>query len=87
MNKKIISLVVMGIAVSFSVGILVGFTNSDTLILDQVEGDSVLIEQLENELQEKTIENQELSRALTVVLKEYTELSEYRNSSSDFLEN
>lgn len=49
-------------------------------ILEQMDGDEVLIEQLEDELTEKTKENRELTLMLEESLKEYKELKDSLNS-------
>ena len=75
MKKNEIILTIVLVIMGFGIGIPVGMTFVEPMIIDQLELNSILIEQLEDELQEKIVENRKLSQALVKTIEEYTELS------------
>lgn len=89
MKQYVTLALIITIVISLTVGILYGVEeetkNEDkiSLLLDQIEGDSVLIEQLEDELQEEKIKNRDLSTALTQTLNEYIELKKQLDIVTD----
>jgi len=78
MNKKWIVITSFVGLVIFIAGIEVGGIR-DTVILQQMEGDKILIEQLEDELAEKIRENRALTHVLEGTTKEYKELEDSLN--------
>jgi len=77
MNRnKILTVALIAVSFGIPVGIAFGITLGDNLMIEQIEGDSVLIEQLEDELQEKIEEIEPLKNDMKYLQSELSRENE-----------